>query len=129
MEERELLKYDQLTQADSIVDNAVTFFKQLENASPEWKTVLDELIEQAIVTKGKIQALRDTITDDVKQLLDEGKEEGQKQLNSNFVEQEISDDIDEDYENDYEKDYDEEQGFSAKVSLGGEEDVLNLLNL
>ena len=122
MEGRELIKYDQLTQADSIVDNNVAFFKQLEELSPEWKTVLDELIEQAIISKGKIQALRETIADDVEQLLNEGKEVGRKQLNPNFIQQEVTDFIDEDCE-----DYNE--GTSISTSLGGEEDVLKLLTL
>ena len=122
MKGRELMKYDQLTQADSIVDNAVTFFKHIEEAFPEWKTVLDELIEQAIISKGKIQALRETIADDVEQLLNEGKEEGRKQLDPNFIQQEVTDFIDEDCE-----DYNE--GTSIRTSLGGDEDVLKLLNL
>ena len=122
MEDRELMKYDQLTQADSIVDNNVAFFKQLEELSPEWKTVLDELIEQAIISKGKIQALRETIADDVEQLLNEGKEVGRKQLNPNFIQQEVTDFIDEDCE-----DYNE--GTSISTSLGGDEDVLKLLAL
>jgi len=119
MDRDSLGKYEALSQADSMVDASIAFYRDLVERFPEWKRVLDGVIEDSIKTKGKIQALRDSITKGVRQLLDEGKEEGEKLLSGNiFVSQEVSDCFDED---------DDET--PVQRSLGGEEDVIHLLRL
>lgn len=119
-------KYDLLAQADAMIDNSISFYKQLSKIAPEWEPVITEITNDVIRNKGKLQALRETVTMDIKQLLDDGKQEAQKQLDNDlFVNQDVTDCIDQDC---FDQEFGNPEPFSIG-SLGGEEDVIKLLNL
>ena len=117
MEEANLTKFEALSQADSIEEGALTFYRQLIKQFPEWESVLVDRIESSIKNKGKIQALRDSIEETTKQLFEEGKEEGERQLDTLFVDPEVLYNID------------NKDEISIMAPLGGDERVLTLLNL
>jgi hypothetical protein len=118
-------KYELLAQADIMVDNSISFYKTLAKAAPEWEPVITEITNDVIRNKGKLQALRETVTLDIKQLLEDGKQEAQKQLDNDlFVDSDVTDYIDQDC---FDQEFGNPEPFNVG-SLGGEEDVIKLLN-
>lgn len=70
-----------LGQADDLENQAVIFYKNMQEIFPQWYDTLDGLIEESIRRKGIIASLRDDISDEVEEAISDGERMTQQELN------------------------------------------------
>ena len=87
---REVDMIGALSNVDKMEDDSILSYMMLIEQFPDWESVLQDIIEEEIKHKGQIQALRESITEQTKKLLEEGKAEGNNQLEDIFVDNTFS---------------------------------------
>lgn len=79
IESTDMDRYGLISNALTIEDDSILFYKQLQNLFPEWNEVLQDIIDEELKHVGQLQVLRDSISAEVSSNIEEGEAEANQQ--------------------------------------------------